>query len=67
MNYKHEPQIDVYGKDAESIVQTLVREGMVSSPQHAAYLGYELYKAEVALRLGLKYVQDKPLDFQKKE
>ena len=65
MNYKKEPQLDVYGKDAESIVQTLVREDLVSTMQHAAYLGYELHKAEVALRLGLEFVQDKPLEFSK--
>ncbi len=63
MNYDHEPQLDVYGKDAESIVQTLIREGLVSTLQHAAYLGFELHKAEVALRLGKEYVQDKPLEF----
>ncbi len=62
-NYKHEPQLDVYGKDAESIVQTLVRKDLISTMQHAAYLGHELHKAEVALKLGLEFVQDKPLEF----
>jgi tetrahydromethanopterin S-methyltransferase subunit A len=63
-SYKHEPIKDIYGKDAESIVQTLVREGLISRLQHAAYLGHELHKAEVALRLGLEFVQDKPLEFK---
>lgn len=62
-NYRHEAIKDVYGKSAEAIVQTLVREGLVSRLQHAAYLGHELHKAEVALKLSLKFVQDKPLDF----
>lgn len=62
-NYKHQPLLDVYGKDAESIVQTLVRRKLVSSLQHAAYLGHELHKAEVALRLGKDFEQDKPLEF----
>jgi dihydropteroate synthase-like protein len=30
---------------------------------HAFYLGAELTKAEIALRLGKRYVQDEPLDF----
>jgi dihydropteroate synthase-like protein len=30
---------------------------------HAFYLGAELTKAEVALRLGKRYIQDEPLDF----
>lgn len=60
-DYAHEPRLDIYGKDAESIVQTVVREGLLSTLQHAAYLGHELHKAEVALRLGVAFVQDKPL------
>ncbi len=65
-NYRKEPLKDIYGKDAESIVQTLVREGLISSLQHAAYLGHELHKAETALRLGLEFVQDRPFDFSEK-
>jgi hypothetical protein len=30
---------------------------------HGFYLGAELTKAEIALRLGKRYVQDEPLDF----
>lgn len=33
----------------------------IRDPQHAFYLGRELEKAELALRLGKKYVQDNPL------
>lgn len=66
MSYKHEPIQDIYGKDAESIVQTVVREGLLSRLQHAAYLGHELHKAETALRLGIAFIQDRPLDFSKK-
>lgn len=66
-NYEKEPLKDIYGTDAESIVQTLVREGFVSTLQHAAYLGHELQKAEVALKLGLTYVQDAPLPFSTRE
>lgn len=62
----HRPKVDIFGKDAEEIVQTIVREGLVSSLQHAAYLGHELHKAEVALRLNLEFVQDSELDYPRK-
>ena len=39
----------------------LVREGLVSQLSHAGYLGEELAKAEAALRLELRYAQDRPL------
>lgn len=68
--YKTEPKghkkiAIIEGKTAEEIVQTIVREGWVSSLQHIAYLGSELQKAEVALKLNLEFVQDSPLDFSK--
>jgi dihydropteroate synthase len=64
--YDSVPQYDIVGTDAEAIVQTIVREGLVSSLQHAAYLGHEIHKAETAFRLRLNYVQDSPLDYSKK-
>ena len=60
------PHCDIVGKDAEAIVQTIVRKRLVSSLQHAAYLGQELGKAQTALRLHLNYVQDAPLNYTKK-
>lgn len=62
----HAPKVDVMGKDAEEIVQTIVRENLVGSLQHAAYLGHELHKAEVALRLRLNFVQDSELEYDRK-
>jgi len=64
--YDSVPHLDIIGTDAESIVQTIVREKLVTSLQHAAYLGHELYKAETALKHHLNFVQDSPLDFSKK-
>jgi len=64
--YDAVPRLDIVGKDAEAIAQTIVREKLVTTLQHAAYLGHELYKAEVALKLRLNFVQDSPLDFSKK-
>ena len=54
-------EVVVTGKDAESIYNTIIRKGLVKSLQHAAYIGHELQKAEVALKLGIRYVQDLPL------
>ncbi len=64
--YDNVPRMDIIGTDAEAIVQTIVREDLVSSLQHAAYLGHELHKAEVALKHKLAFVQDTELDFSKK-
>ena len=65
-SYDAVPQIDIVGTDAEAIVQTIVREKLVSSLQHAAYLGHELHKAEMALQFRLNFVQDADLDFSRK-
>ncbi|MEW5936851.1 MAG: DUF4346 domain-containing protein [Candidatus Thermoplasmatota archaeon] len=53
----------VRGRDAEALCHTIVREELVSRLDHAAYLGCELQKAEIALRKGLKYEQDELLCF----
>ena len=49
---------EVRGKTALEIVNTLIREEMLSTLQHAADMGIELCKAEIALKKGLKYTQD---------
>ena len=54
---------EVTGKTALEIVNTLIREEMISSLQHAADMGIELCKAEIALNHGLEYVQDQDLKF----
>jgi dihydropteroate synthase len=51
-------QKEVVGKTAIEIINTIVREKLVSSLQHAGDLGIELYKAELALRDRLEYAQD---------
>ncbi len=48
----------ITGKNATEIFNTIIRENLISSFQHASYLGKELYKAELALKNKLKYVQD---------
>ena len=48
------------GKNALEIVNTLI-EKVYFYLQHAGDMGIELHKAEMALKLNLKYVQDKEL------
>ena len=49
----------VTGRTALEVINTIVREKLVSSLQHAGDLGIELCKAELALRDGLEYIQDR--------
>ena len=54
----------VSGKTAIEIVNTLIRNKYISSLQHAADMGIELCKAELALRYKLNYIQDKDLELK---
>ena len=47
---------EVTGTKSIEIVNTLIKEGMVTTLQHAADMGLELQKAELALQNGLKYI-----------
>ena len=51
----------ISGKTAIEIVNTLIRKKYISSLQHAADMGIELNKAEIALKYSLEYIQDKDL------
>jgi hypothetical protein len=51
----------VKGKTAIEIVNTLIKEKFISTLQHAADMGIELHKAELSLKYGFKYNQDKDL------
>ena len=55
----------IKGKTAIEIVNTLIREKFVSTLQHAADMGIELHKAELSLKYGFKYIQDKDLVIDK--
>ena len=57
----HEMVAVVKGKTAIEIVNTLIREKFISTLQHAADMGIELHKAELSLKHGFKYTQDKNL------
>ncbi len=52
---------EITGKTAIEIVNTLIREKFISTLQHAADMGIELHKAELSLKYGFKYIQDRDL------
>ncbi|MDA9233877.1 hypothetical protein N9O80_01450 [Candidatus Pelagibacter sp.] len=51
----------ISGKTAIEIVNTLIKYKYISSLQHAADMGIELCKAELALKYQLSYIQDQDL------
>ena len=53
------------GKTAIEIVNTLIKKKFISTLQHAADMGIELHKAELSLKYGLTYIQDKDLEIKK--
>ena len=48
----------IEGRDARSTYLTVIENGWITQLSHAAYLGKELAKAELSMKLGFKYVQD---------
>lgn len=48
----------IAGDKAKDILDTIIERGLVSKLDHAAYLGRELIKAELALRFMRSYSQD---------
>ena len=61
----HDMVAEIIGKTAIEIVNTLIREKFISTLQHAADMGIELHKAEMSLKYGFEYVQDKSLNIDK--
>ena len=61
-NAIHEMIAEVTGKTALEIVNTLIINEYISSLQHAADLGIELHKAEIALKYGYEYIQDSDIE-----
>jgi dihydropteroate synthase-like protein len=55
------PVYVVKGETAERVFVKIVEMGLLSKLDHAAYLGSELEKAEIALRTGKEFIQDKEL------
>ena len=48
----------IEGKDARSIYHTIIEQKWVTQLDHAAYLGKELMKAELSIKIGFHYIQD---------
>lgn len=55
----------ITGKNATEIFNTIIRNNLITNLQHAAYLGKELYKAELALKHKISYVQDEEIKLKK--
>ncbi|MGF3523123.1 MAG: dihydropteroate synthase-like protein [Candidatus Bathyarchaeia archaeon] len=55
------PSRIIKGESAENIYSKIVDLGLVTKLDHAAYLGNELAKAEIALKTGKEYIQDSSL------
>lgn len=49
-------------KSADEMRNILVRENIIGNTAHAVYIGKELQKAEVAIKLNVHFDQDQPLD-----
>ena len=58
----HDMIAEVSGITAIELVNTLIKKNFISTLQHAADMGIELHKAELALKHNFKYVQDKDLE-----
>ncbi|RAP53135.1 MAG: hypothetical protein BZ138_01695 [Methanosphaera sp. rholeuAM270] len=51
----------ITGTTARAIYEEILRRDMISRMEHSAYLGMELEKAEIALKLDKTYIQDFPI------
>lgn len=51
-------KMTVLGKKANEILDTLIELKLISRLEHAAYLGHELKKAELAIKFDRSYAQD---------
>jgi len=60
-NNRHQRLMLIEGSKAIDIYNTICRLDIVSKMEHAAYLGAELQKAEIAMKKHLPYVQDEDL------
>jgi hypothetical protein len=66
-DYEHNIQLIIEGETPEEVYNEIVKRGLLGKMEHAAYLGKELHKAYVAMRLGIEFVQDSPLNFSQLE
>lgn len=57
-NNNHEITATITGKKAQELYMTAIKLNLLSLLDHAAYLGKELKKAELALKNNSKYIQE---------
>ena len=55
---KNKPDLVIVGHSAKEIYEEIITKELVTRMEHAAYLGSELQKAEIAMITGKEYVQD---------
>jgi len=53
----------VVGKTAKAVLDTIISNNMVSLKEHVAYLGRELTRAEICLKMGKSYIQDEEFEY----
>jgi dihydropteroate synthase-like protein len=58
---RNDPNKIFKGSKGSSLYRSIIDEGLISDMAHAAYIGREVTKAEIALKLGRSYVQDESL------
>jgi dihydropteroate synthase-like protein len=52
------PDLAIAGQNTKEIYDEIIRQDLITKLEHAAYLGAELKKAEIAMITGKEYVQD---------
>ncbi|MFX1577657.1 MAG: dihydropteroate synthase-like protein [Promethearchaeota archaeon] len=55
------PSLEIEGSTAQQLIDTIVKQELVNELDHAAYIGRELTRAELALITGRPYIQEGPL------
>ena len=55
---KNKADLVIVGHSAKEIYEEIITKNLVTRMEHAAYLGAELKKAEIAMVTGKEYVQD---------
>ncbi len=58
---KNKADLVIIGKSAKEIYEEIINKNLITRMEHAAYLGSELQKAEIAMITGKNYIQDFPL------
>ncbi|MFX1475710.1 MAG: dihydropteroate synthase-like protein [Promethearchaeota archaeon] len=55
------PDIILAARTARQLLAVIIEHGLISRLDHAGYVGSELVKAEIALKIGRPYTQGQPL------